>query len=85
MTQDEVLDMFQSKADRMPLELPASEAIILELAQLLAESQGRLSKETFETLLHIGGALYKEGRILFDARADVAAVMKKSAENRERE
>ncbi|HYD60911.1 MAG TPA: hypothetical protein VEC35_11175 [Noviherbaspirillum sp.] len=85
MTQDEVLDMFQSQADSMPPQLPVSNAIILELAQLLAESQGRLSKETFNTLLHIGGLLYKEGRILFDAREDVAAIMKKSAESRERE
>lgn len=85
MTQNEILEMFRSEADKMPLELPVANVIILELAQLLAESRGRLSKETFETLVHIGGVLYKEGRILFDARADVSAIMKKSAENRGQE
>lgn len=85
MTQDEILGMFRSEADRIPLELPIANEIILELAQLLAESRGRLSKETFETLVHIGGVLYKKGRNQFDARADVAAIMKQSAENRRQE
>lgn len=85
MTQDEILDMFRSEADHLPLELPVANEIILELAQLLAESRGRLSKETFETLVHIGSVLYKKGRNQFDARADVAAIMKKSAENRSQE
>jgi hypothetical protein len=85
MTQDEILGMFRAAADGMPLELPVANKIILELAQLLAESRGRLSKETFETLVHIGGVLYKEGRSAFDARADIAAIMKNSTENREQE
>ena len=82
MTQDQILDMFRTKADRLPLELPIANEIILELAQLLAESRGRLSKETFETLVHIGSVLYQDGRNQFDARADIAAIMKKSVENR---
>ena len=85
MTQEEILSMFRAEANRMPLELPVANEIILELAQLLAESRERLSKETFETLVHIGGVLYKEGRSQFDARADVAAIMKQSVENRRQE
>lgn len=85
MTQEEILGMFQAEANRMPLELPVANEIILELAQLLAESRERLSKETFETLVHIGGVLYKEGRSRFDARADISAIMKQSAENRRQE
>jgi hypothetical protein len=84
MTQDQILDMFRSKADSLPLELPVANEILQELAQLLAESRGRLSKETFETLVYIGSVLYKEGCNQYDARADVAAIMKKSVENRTR-
>lgn len=85
MTQDEILDMFRQQAESMPQGLPSANAVILELAQLLAESRGRLSKENFETLVRIGGVLYKEGRNQFDARSDVAEIMKTSAGNRGRQ
>lgn len=79
MTQDEVLSMFRTEAERMPLApAPAHEAILL-LAQLLADSRGRLSKENFETLLQIGAAMYKQGKTEFNARADVASIMRDAA------
>ncbi|HYD95328.1 MAG TPA: hypothetical protein VEC01_08380 [Noviherbaspirillum sp.] len=82
MTQDEILEMFRQQSESMPPESPIATSIILELAQMLADSRGRLSKENFETLVRIGGVLYKEGRSQFDARSDVAEIMKKSAECR---
>lgn len=85
MTQDEILDMFRQQSEKMPNELPTRNAAILELAQLLAVSRGRLSKENFETLVRIGGMLYEAGRSQFDARSDVADIMKKSAEDRSME
>jgi len=84
MTQDEVLDMFRQQADSMPHELLTPNAVILELAQLLAESREYLSSKNFETLVRVGSALYKEARDQFDARSDVAEIMRKSAENRRR-
>jgi hypothetical protein len=80
MTQDEILAMFREHAEAMqPAEhAPALSDVILELAHLLAESRGRLSKENFEALLRIGGALYREGKSGFDARADLAAIMNRS-------
>lgn len=82
MTQDEILDMFKRQADEMPAESPSINITILELAQLLADLRGRLSKESFDTLVHIGATLYKEGRNQSDARSDVAVIMKKSADMR---
>lgn len=74
--------MFRREVDSLQNNAPVSNTVILALAQLLAESRGRLSKENFETLAHIGGVLYKEGRDQSDARSDVAAIMKESAESR---
>lgn len=82
MTQDEILDMFRQQSDCTTQELPTLNEVILELAQLLADSSERLSKENFETLVWIGGVLYKKGRDRFDAQSDVAKIMKNSAENR---
>jgi prefoldin subunit 5 len=84
MTQDEILGMFKEQAAKMQTELPSLNAVILELAQLLADSHGRLSKENFEMLVRIGGALYKEGYGQFHGKADVDAIMKQSAENHRR-
>lgn len=83
MTQDDILDMFREHAETLqPAEhAPPLGDVILELAQLLAESRGKLSKENFETLVRIGGALYREGKSGFDARADLASIMKRSAKH----
>lgn len=81
MTQDEILEMFRAEASRMAVEAAPANEIILELAQLLADSRGRLSKENFETLVHIGGVLYKAGLEQFNARQDVAGIMQQSTRN----
>ena len=85
MTRDEILEMFRQQSDGAAQELLERNAVILELAQLLADSRGRLSKENFDTLIRIGGVLYGEGRDRFNARSDVAEIMKTSAENIKRE
>lgn len=78
MTQEEIIEQFRLEAAGMPVEpVPANETIH-ELARLLAESRGRLSKENFETLVHIGGVLYKAGLEQFNARQDVAGIMSRS-------
>jgi hypothetical protein len=84
MTQDEILGMFREQADKVQTELPTLNTVILELAHLLADSRGKLSKENFETLVRLGGALCKEGQSRFHAKSDVAAIMKHSADNQER-
>lgn len=81
MTQDEVIDMFRERAKTDSTELPLLNTIILDLAGLLAESRGRLSKENFDALIRIGGALYKEGNSQYQARTDVGDIMKSATEN----
>ena len=85
MTKDEILDLFRQQADMWRDAAPAPSVVIQELAQLLADSRGRLSKEHFETLVRIGGTLYKEGLDQFAARADVAEIMRKSGASRRHE
>lgn len=85
MTQDEILDMFRQQSANMSDAFPQPNSVILELAQLLADSRGRLSKENFETLVRIGGVLYKEGLDQFDARSDIAKIMKKSGTSRKQD
>lgn len=85
MTQDEILGMFREQSGNMQAELPTLNAVILELARLLADSRGTLSKENFDMLVRIGGALYKEGYSQFHAKSDVDAIMKQSAKKPRRE
>lgn len=84
MTQDEILIMFRQHASSHSVQTPMLNTVILDLAQLLADSRGKLSKEHFETLVRIGGALYKEGHSHFQARADVGAIMKESSDTQKR-
>ncbi|MFJ3046085.1 hypothetical protein ACIPEN_09650 [Herbaspirillum chlorophenolicum] len=84
MTQDEILRMFREQAEEVQAALPTLNAIMMELADLLASSRGRLSKENFGVLVRLGGVLYKNGLSQFQARSDVAAIMKHSVENRQR-
>src|SRR3569832_1111099 len=81
MTQDEILSMFRQHAAKAPTELPPFIVVFLLLSTLLADSCGRLSKENFDTLVWIGGILYKEGNSRFQARSDVSDIMKQSAKN----
>src|SRR3569832_163393 len=75
MTQVEILRMFRQHAAKAPTELPPFNEVILKLATFLAESCGRLSKENFDTLVWIGGILYKEGNSRFQARSDVCVFL----------
>lgn len=85
MKQQEILDMFREHASRMQNELPALNAVILELAQLLADSRGRLSKENFEALVRLGATLYREGDSRFHAKSEVDNIMRQSAKDHGRE
>jgi hypothetical protein len=85
MTRDQILNLFRDQADKIQGESPLLNVVILDLAQMLADSRGRLSKENFDTLLRIGGALYKEGQSQFHGKSDVDAIMKKSTANKLRE
>jgi len=84
MTQNEILSMFRQHAAKTTNELPPFNEVILELATLLADSCGKLSKENFDALIRIGGALYKEGNSRFQGRTDVNDIMKHSARSREK-
>jgi hypothetical protein len=75
--------MFRQKAKDLPSEASALNAAILELAQLLADSRGRLSKENFDVLVRIGGTLYKNGHDQFDGKSDVDAIMRHSHRNQD--
>lgn len=82
MTQNEVIEMFRAKAATLGT-LPATQRdIIQDLAKLLAESKGRLSKENFEMLVHIGAVMYQEALGKYRAGVEVTATMKKSADAR---
>lgn len=82
MTQSDVLDLFRKQAATLG-EVPATQnEIIFKLAQLLADSRGRLSKEIFEELVFIGAVMYQEGMGQFKARAEVATLMKNSTIDR---
>jgi hypothetical protein len=84
MTQDEVLEMFRKHAEVLGKVEESQRDIILSLAQLLAESNGRLSKENFDKLVHIGAVMYQEGLGQFNARNETAAIMKRSVQERKK-
>jgi hypothetical protein len=83
MTQEEILDLFRLKAADIEKEPPSQNELIMELSRLLADSRGTLSKENFETLVHIGSALYKAGLDQFNARQNVSEIMQRSAKSHE--
>lgn len=80
MTAERVLEMFRQHARTITLEEsgPMLAGVIEELARLLAESHDSLPKETFESLMRIGGVLYREGSSQSRAKSDVDAIMEKS-------
>ena len=82
MTREDVLAIFADQASRLG-EVPATQSeIILQLADLLADSGARFSSENFEKLTHIGAVMYQESLGRFRARAEVATIMQKSADKR---
>lgn len=78
MTQEEILTMFRQQAMEIANDTSSLNAATLKLAQLLADSPGRLSKENFEMLVCIGGVLYKNGRDQYHGKNDVDVIMKHS-------
>lgn len=82
MTQDEILLLFRDQSKEVQTAWLTLNGVMMELAELLASSRGRLSKENFEMLVRLGGILYKNGHSQFHARSDVAAIMKRSVESR---
>jgi hypothetical protein len=80
MTPEQIIEMFRQHAGEIALQAQGSmlSGVINELAQLLADSRGRLPKETFEALVRIGGALYREGNSQYQAKSDVDAIMKRA-------
>lgn len=82
MTQEDVVELFRQQAATLGEVQSSQTEIILRLAQLLADSRGRLSKENFEELVHIGAVMYQQGLGQYRARAEVAATMIKSAHER---
>jgi hypothetical protein len=78
MTRDDVIELFRQQAAALGNVKESQHDIIMELAQLLAESRGRLSKENFESLVHIGAVMYQEGLRDYRARSEVAATMEAS-------
>jgi hypothetical protein len=83
MTQEEILSLFRQQAADMNQDAPTQTDLIMELSRLLADSRGRLSKENFETLVHIGAALYKVGQDHFNARQNVSDIMQRSVDERD--
>lgn len=45
MTQNEILNIFREEAEKIPSEAAPLNEVILALAQLLADSRGKLSKK----------------------------------------
>lgn len=82
MTQDDILSLFRQQAADMNQDAPTQTDLIMQLSQLLADSRGRLSKENFDTLVHIGAALYKVGQDHFNARQNVSDIMQRSVNDR---
>ena len=81
MTQEEILMLFRQQATELPSDASSLGAATLELAGLLADSRGRLSKENFEALVRIGGVLYKNGHDQYRGKHDVDTIMKHSHRN----
>ena len=84
MTKEEILKLFREEAETLGNIPDTQTDIIMRLAQLLAESRGKLSKENFEELIHIGAVLYQKGEGQFQARKDIASIMKQSRDDTEK-
>jgi hypothetical protein len=79
MTRDDVLGLFREQVATLGEVQSTQTDIIMRLAQLIADSNVRLSKDNFEVLVHIGAVMYQESAGQFRARSEVAAIMEKSA------
>lgn len=77
MDQGEVLQLMRERASGMD-EHPSYQEMVNRLAELLAESRGKFSKDSFDHLVDLGAALYKAGLSQYRARGEVTALMEKS-------
>lgn len=84
MTLEEIYALFRQHAAGMEQDPSTKGELISKLAQLLADSRGKLSKENFDMLVHIGGALYKEGQDQYDARKNVSEIMQNSIDSQQK-
>lgn len=84
MTQHDVLELFRKESAMLGRVEASQSNIILQLAQLLADSKECLSKESFDAFVHVGAVMYQEGLGQFNARSEMAGIMKKSAEDRKK-
>jgi hypothetical protein len=78
MTQSDVIELFRQQSAMLGEVKSTQHDIIMSLAQLLADSTGRLSKENFESLVHIGAVMYQEGLGQYRARSEIEATMESS-------
>lgn len=83
MTTEHVIEMFRQHAETIALEesVPMLASVINELARLLVDSRDKLPGETFESLVRIGGMLYREGSSQSRAKTEVDAIMEKSSKD----
>lgn len=81
MNQEEVLEMFRDGAEQLGPIKESQRDVIRALADLLAHSHSRLSKEDFQALVAIGSVLYQEGLAQYNARQEIDSIMKKSADD----
>ncbi|WP_147384044.1 hypothetical protein [Noviherbaspirillum sedimenti] len=78
MTRDDVLKRFVEEADKLDKTYIRRNDIILQLAQLVADSRTSLSDESFAALLRIGAAIYKANLRQNRARKEIATIMRES-------
>jgi hypothetical protein len=84
MKKDDVLLLFREKAATLGTIPATQDDIIVKLAELLANSQGYLSKDDFDDLVHIGAVMYQRGLSNFRAGTEVAATMRQSVQERKK-
>lgn len=78
MTREDVLALFIEEANKLEKTHIRQDDIILQLAQLVADCDPVLQKESCDTLVKIGAILYKANRSRKQARDDIAVTMQAS-------
>jgi hypothetical protein len=81
MNQDDVMALFIEESERPSRPLGRQNDPILLLAKVAADSSENLSTESFNALVHIGGAIYKTWTAQARARSELASTMKESIES----
>jgi len=81
MNREDVLKLFVEEAGKLDKTYIRRNDIILQLAQLIADSRASLSEENFSAMLRIGAALYKTNLSHNRARKEIATTMRESIES----